>query len=428
MIRRLPLVLMLAALAAACIGLAPARAQTVVPLADRADLTAAVAAAAAGSTLRLAAGVYRGPVILDRPLILEGEPGAIVEGVGRGSVIVIRAPGAIVRGLIIRGSGTSLAGEDAGIFVEKTATEALVEDNIIENNLFGVFLKGSPEVVVRNNQIAGRRDLRMNERGNGVHLWNAPGAKVIANDIRWGRDGIFVTTSQRNEFAENRLADLRFAVHYMYTNHSVVRDNVSTGNHVGYALMFSKGIEAARNLSQGDRDHGFLFNYANDSQVVGNAVIDGGEKCVFIYNANKNVFRGNHFQGCGIGIHFTAGSERNAMSGNAFIGNRFQVKYVGTRDLVWTEGGVGNYWSDQPAFDLNGDGIADQPYRPNGLIDHILWRVPRAKLLLTSPALQVIKQAQAAFPAILPGGVVDTAPLMAPPPVAAVPLAARNPS
>jgi len=428
MIGRLSPVLMLAALWAASGSLAPAWAQKVVPLADGSDLAAAVAGAAPGSLLRLAPGIYRGPIVIDRPLTVEGEPGAIIEGAGQGSVILVRAPSTVIRGLTIRGSGTSLASEDAGIFVEGTAKEALLEDNIIENNLFGVFLKGSPQTVVRNNQIAGRRDLRMNERGNGVHLWNAPGSKVIANNIRWGRDGIFVTTSQRNEFAENHFADLRFAVHYMYTNHSVVRDNVSTGNHVGYALMFSKGIEASRNLSLGDRDHGFLFNYANDSQVVGNAVIDGGEKCVFIYNANKNVFRGNHFQGCGIGIHFTAGSERNAMSGNAFIGNRFQVKYVGTRDLVWTEGGVGNYWSDQPAFDLNGNGIADQPYRPNGLIDHILWRVPRAKLLLTSPALQVLKQAQAAFPAILPGGVVDTAPLMQPPTVAAARRAARNPS
>jgi nitrous oxidase accessory protein len=207
----------------------------------------------------------------------------------------------------------------------------------------------------------------------------------------------------------------------MYTNHAVVRDNVFRHNHAGYVLMFSKDIQVLRNLSEGDRDHGLLFNYANESRIVDNAVVDGGEKCVFIYNANRNVFRRNLFQGCGIGIHFTAGSERNAISDNAFVGNRFQVKYVGTRHLVWTENGVGNYWSDQAAFDINGDGIADQPYRPNGVVDHILWRVPQAKLLLTSPAMQLLKQAQAAFPAILPGGVIDTAPLMRPPHVAAQP-------
>ena len=83
------------------------------------------------------------------------------------------------------------------------------------------------------------------------------------------------------------------------------------------------------------------------------------EKCVFIYNANKNRFSGNWFEGCEIGIHFTAGSEGNEIAGNAFIGNRNQVKYVGTRYLDWSKDGRGNYWSDNPAFDLNGDGIAD---------------------------------------------------------------------
>lgn len=418
---RNPFVLMLAALAAASIGLSPVRASTVIPVAAGSGLAAAVAAAPPGATLRLEPGIHKGAVVIDKPLTLQGEAGAVVEGPGRGSVITLTVPDTVVRGLILRGSGISLATEDSGVYVEKTARGALIEDNTIDGNLFGIFLKGSPMAIVRHNHIVGRRDLRMSERGNGVHVWNAPGAKVIANDIRDGRDGIFATTSKDNEFAENRFIDLRFAVHYMYTNHSIVRDNVSIGNHVGYALMFSKDIQVLRNLSAGDRDHGLLFNYANDSQVVDNAVVDGGEKCVFIYNTNNNVFRRNLFQGCGIGIHFTAGSERNVVSDNAFIGNRFQVKYVGTRNLVWTENGVGNYWSDQPAFDLNGDGIADQPYRPNGLVDHILWRVPRAKMLLTSPAMQLLKQAQAAFPAILPGGVIDIAPLMRPPHVAAAP-------
>ncbi len=112
---------------------------------------------------------------------------------------------------------------------------------------------------------------------------------------------------------------------------------------------------------------------------MGEASRLGPEKCVFIYNANKNKFTENSFENCSIGIHFTAGSEGNAMSGNAFINNRNQVKYVGTRNLDWSVNGRGNYWSDNPAFDLNGDGIADSPYRPNDLIDKVLWTAPQAK-------------------------------------------------
>ncbi len=56
--------------------------------------------------------------------------------------------------------------------------------------------------------------------GNGIYVWNAPGTVVEGNDVRWGRDGIFVNTSKRNIFRGNWFRDLRFAVHYMYANES----------------------------------------------------------------------------------------------------------------------------------------------------------------------------------------------------------------
>ena len=88
------------------------------------------------------------------------------------------------------------------------------------------------------------------------------------------------------------------------------------------------------------------------------------------------------------------------------------MKYVGTRHIEWSRDGRGNYWSDNTAFDLDGDGIADQPYRPNDLVDQIVWRHPLAKLLLNAPALQVLRWSQSEFPALHPGGVTDSAPLM----------------
>jgi nitrous oxidase accessory protein len=157
-----------------------------------------------------------------------------------------------------------------------------------------------------------------------------------------------------------------------------------------------------------------MLNSTNRSQVVGNVVRGGREKCVFVYAANDNLLKDNWFEGCPIGIHFTAGSERNTITGNAFVGNRNQVKYVGTRYLDWVHEGRGNYWSDNPAFDLDGDGIADRPYRPNDVVDAILWTLPAAKVLVNSPAVQMVRWAQARFPALYPGGVVDSAPLMRP--------------
>jgi nitrous oxidase accessory protein len=399
-------------------------------------------------------GEHRGPIRVTRKVTLEGEPGAVVVGPGKGSVVTVSAPGAVVRNLTIRGSGTDLEKMDAGVFVEKTATGAVVESNRIEGNLYGIYLHGAENSIARGNTIVGIEEGRLNEAGNGISVWNATGAKVLDNDVRFGRDGIYVITSKRNVFSGNRFRDLRFAIHYMYTNDSEITDNVSVNNAVGFALMFSSRLKITGNVSDGDRDHGFLFNYANASQISGNMVLGrlqpaerwttagtrgkddkehglpspdaaemalgadarpGPTKCVFIYNANQNRFRNNWFEGCEIGIHFTAGSERNEMVGNAFIRNRNQVKYVSTRYLDWSKDGRGNYWSDNPAFDLNGDGLGDSAYRPNNLVDKVLWTAPQAKVLMNSPAVQVLRWAQAQFPALLPGGVVDSKPLMAPP-------------
>ena len=379
-----------------------------------------IAASAAGDVIRLAAGKHAGPLAIDRTLSLVGQPGAVLIGFGTGSVVTVTAPDVQIRGLQITGSGSDVAEMDSAIFVSQTAPRVDIRSNRLLNNLFGVYLHGANGSIVRDNVIRGRTDLRMSEAGNGVSIWNAPDAKVIGNTISHGRDGIFVKVSSRNSFENNTFSDLRFAIHYMYTNDSRIIGNRSRGNHVGWAIMFSDRLEIRDNVSDNDRDHGLMLNSTNNSQVTGNVVRRGGEKCVFIYNANGNRIAQNWFEGCPIGIHFTAGSEGNTMTANAFVANQMQVKYVGTRYLDWASEGRGNYWSDNPAYDLNGDGIADRPYRPNDVMDEILWTLPQAKALISSPAVQMIRWSQAHFPALYPGGVVDSAPLMRPPPISAL--------
>lgn len=402
-----------------------------------------------GDVITLAAGEHKGPLRIERRVTLQGEPGAILTGNGEGSVIGVYGPGAAIRGLTIKGSGRDLQTMDSGIYLEKTAERALVENNRIIGNLFGVYVHGATGTRVLNNVIEGLQNIRLAEAGNGVSVWNAPDVTIDGNTIRYGRDGIFTVSSRKDRFINNRFEKVRFAVHYMYTNDSEISGNVSIKNHVGYAIMYSNRLVIRDNVSYRDRDHGLLFNYANFARIEGNLVAGGPRddtsgtqevasdergmlpsassstqtgvrsgpgKCVFIYNANRNQFRNNWFERCEIGVHFTAGSEGNEITGNAFVGNRNQVKYVGTRDLDWSKDGRGNYWSDNPAFDLNGDGVADTAYRPNDLVDRVLWTAPSAKILINSPAVQVLRWAQAQFPALYPGGVVDTHPLIAPPP------------
>jgi nitrous oxidase accessory protein len=377
-------------------------------------LQRAIAGATPGDVLTLEKGLYSGAITIDRPLSLIGVEGSEINGEGNGTTVTIAAPDVTLRGVSVTGSGLSSQDLDAGIKILKGADRARVEDNRVIGNLHGIDIHGGKDAQVTGNTIEGTRNPKMNDRGNGIYVWNSPGAVVANNSVRWGRDGIFANASRDDIFRDNLFRDLRFAVHYMYTNDSEVTGNISIGNHLGFAIMFSNKIVVKDNLSLGDRSNGVMLNYANNADISGNLVRGGALKCLFIYNAHKNLIYRNRFEGCGIGIHFTAGSERNVLTENSFIGNREQVKYVGTRHVEWSFEGRGNYWSDHPAFDLNGDDIADGVFRPNDLMDHILWSQPAAALLTGAPAVQLVRWSQKNFPATLPGGVLDSFPLMSP--------------
>lgn len=378
------------------------------------SLAAAIAGAEPGDVLTLTDGAYRGPVTIDRPLTITGRRGAVVDGLKQGSVVTIAAPDVTLRGFTVTGSGRINQDLDAGVKIVQGADRARVEKLLVTDNMHGIDVHGGRDAIVSENEIVGTRSPRMNERGNGIYVWNSPGTLLQDNVIRYGRDGIFSNASADSIYRRNIMRDLRFAVHFMYTRNTEVSDNISIGNHLGFAIMFSNRARILNNLSLGDREHGLMLNYANNADVSGNLVRGGTKKCLFIYNAHKNLIWGNRFETCGIGIHFTAGSEKNVLTGNAFIANREQVKYVGTRNMEWSHEGRGNFWSDHPAFDLNGDGIADSFYRPNDLMDQILWSQPAASLLTGSPAVQIVRWSQRDFPATMPGGVRDSAPLMRP--------------
>jgi nitrous oxidase accessory protein len=374
-------------------------------------LQAAINKASAGDVLQLQAGKYNGSVIIDRAITLVGVADSVIDAGGDGRVITVAAPDVTIRGLAVRGSGDRLDIEDSGIFVTPEGDRVFIEGNRLEDNLIGVYLKGPEDAVVRNNVIVGSQNPHINERGNGLHLWNTPGSVIEGNKLQFGRDGIYVMTSKRNIFRNNHFSDMRFAIHYMYTHDSEVSDNVSVGNNSAFAVMYSERLKVSGNRSVGDRERGLFLNATNNSDFQDNIISGGPEKCVFIYNANMNAFTDNYFAGCEIGIHFT-GSADDTFSGNTFAGNRTQVKYVGTRHIELSVNGRGNYWSDNPGFDLNNDGIADSPYRPNDMVDQLLWKHPLSKLLINTPAMQLLRWSQAEFPALFPGGVVDSAPLM----------------
>ncbi len=367
-----------------------------------------------GDIIHLQDGNYNGNLIIEKSITLTGTHQAKIIGNRDDNTIKIMADNVTINNVSIYHSGLDLSVQNSGVFINKNTKNVVVKNNRIEDNLIGVYLWGSIDSLVEGNRIIGQKFHRINDRGNGVQVWNSPGSIVTHNHISYGRDGIFTTTSHNNEFTYNYFDNLRYSIHYMYTRNSTISHNYSVKNKIGYALMFSDGLTVENNTSVNDIERGIFSNFMNKSTLTNNIVLGPCKKGLMLYNSNYNTMKNNHFEQCDIGVHYTAGSQDNHFSGNSFIQNHTQVKYVGTKYLEWSTDKKGNYWSDHVAFDLNTDGIADAVYRPNAITDQILWRNSNTKVLLNSPAIQILKWSQSYFPALLPGGAQDSYPLLKP--------------
>ena len=158
-------------------GLFQTASAAVVSVPTGGNLAEAVAQAQAGDILKLASGVYKTKLYIDKPLTIEGpaDRSAKIQGDRSGRTIAVHAPNVVLRNLTVTQSGLSLPAMDAGVYLEETAANALVENNNILENSVGVYLHGPKNAMVRGNKIVGDTKLRVAERGNGVTVWNAPG-------------------------------------------------------------------------------------------------------------------------------------------------------------------------------------------------------------------------------------------------------------
>ncbi len=108
----------------------------------------------------------------------------------------------------------------------------------------------------------------------------------------------------------------------------------------------------------------------------------------------------------------------NTFEGNSFVGNLTPLSLSGRRTDTRFDG---NYWSDHGEPDLDGDGVADRPYRLSNVFDHVRGNLTAADLFSQGVAVSALGAAERAFPVLDPVPVVDARPLARPPVLAAVP-------
>lgn len=368
----------------------------------------AIKAARDGDTLEVRYGEYTEEIVINKTIHLKGINNPILR-LEKGNIITILKKGVIVEGFVLA-HGNGVAGtQSTGIYIAKGADDVVVRNNQLKDIMFGIWAVSNRGVRIEKNTVEGRRELDLNYRGNCIYLTDAQEAIVSGNRLDHCRDGMYVEVSHDGRITNNHITNSRYALHTMWVDRGEFNNNFAAENLVGLAIMYTKQSEINNNVSVGNKTHGLLLIQTVRGEIKGNTVI-GNTKGIFLYNSIFNNVTENLIINNNLGLHSWGGSEENTVTKNSFINNEVQVKFVASRDQQWDN----NYWSDYLGWDMTEDGVGDIPYESNTVVDHILWRYPLAKVLYSSPALQVLWLIEKQFPFIKVPKVVDRRPSMVP--------------
>ena len=352
-------------------------------------------------TLRFAPGVYPGPLVISRPTVVLGEPGAVIRGSGRGSVVVITAAGTTVRGLRIEHSGRDTDRDDAGVMIR--ADSVTLEDLEIRDVLFGVYLRKAGSVTIRRIDIEGPRGLPESQTGNGIHLHASRKVTIADSRITWMRDGIYFEYSDSARVSGNQVSQVRFGLHYMFSHGNQFERNVFHHSGAGAVIMNSNGLSIRDNVfawNAGSRSFGLVLQTATEPIVQGNLFVGNGVGA-FFDNVIRGKYIGNLVSENWLGLQLFSNSEQTEITANAIIGNTFDVS-GGAAPGAYTfcSGKRGNYWSRAMVggYDLDGDGVLDAPYAASSPLAELARSREGLRVFLGSPAAQTLDWAERSFP------------------------------
>lgn len=362
-------------------------------------------------SILLLAGVYKeGSIILTKSLTIIGQNNPVLDGENKYETLLISGKNITIKGITFRNAGYSAMNDFAAIKLVD-CTNVTLESNRILNSYFAIHISNTSYAIVRNNQISGTPASEQ-MTGNGIHLWKSNHATIENNHVQGHRDGIyfeFVSESLiRNNLSEN---NIRYGLHFMFSNDDSYQQNTFRNNGAGVAVMYSKKVTMRGNHFEqnwGPSAYGLLLKDISDSYIQQNTFLRNTVG-IHLEGTSRMKIERNSFKGNGWAIKVQASCEDNSFYYNNFTGNSFDV---GTNGSLSLNNFSNNYWDKYEGYDINKDGIGDIPYHPVSMYSMIIEQNPYALMLFRSFTVQLLDKAEKAIPSFTPENLTDAKPEM----------------
>lgn len=351
-------------------------------------------------------------IVIDKKIQFIGKDYPVIDGEQIDEVVSIKSGNVVMKGFKVINSGYAAMKDPCGIKVYNE-NNVIIEDNILDNNFFGIYIQNGKNCIVRNNKIRAYA-VKEQQIGNGIHAWKSENLEITGNEIIGHRDGIYFEFVYHSTITNNKAKNnLRYGLHFMFSHNDVYESNTFTDNGAGVAVMYSRNVTMLKNTfdeNWGEASYGLLLKELSDSQIEHNRFVRNTTG-IYLEGTTRVKIQKNHFQGNGWAMKMQASCMDNQINQNNFYGNTFDVATNGRLTLNKFES---NYWDKYEGYDLNKDGFGDVPYHPLSLFTVLVEKNPSAMLLFRSFMITLLDKSEKVLPSITPDNFKDEKPLMRP--------------
>lgn len=377
-------------------------------------INSALKDAAAGDTISVESGVYKeGNINITKPVVLLGKNHPVLDGQMKYEIVSFRANHIILKGFKIINSGEDEV-RNVGAVRLYDSQYSTIESNIFENNYFAIYIQRGYRCLIKNNKISTTRGKSQEGIGDGIHAWTSEELWIKNNTVTGHKDGIYLEKVKRTYvYGNHSRKNLRYGLHFMFSNDNVYVNNTFDNNNAGVAVMYSQNVGMVGNNfinNWGDAAYGLLLKDISFSKIKNN-FFDSNTTAVYLDGSTKIDFFRNQFSNNGWGVKINANCMENRLVANNFMGNTFDVSTNGS--LVMNEFRQ-NYWDRYEGYDLNRDKIGDVPYHPLSLYSVLADKNPSVMLLFRTFFVDLLDRTEKIIPSLTPDNFVDDKPVMKP--------------
>lgn len=375
------------------------------------SLKKAISIAKDGDTIFVHKGIYKeGNIIINKRLILIGKGYPVFDGEKKAEVFSIKHDSVIFKGFkVINGAYGTIT--DPAAIKTYTVNNVIIENNILDNNFFGIYIQNGDKCIVKNNRLKayGKEE---QQSGNGIHCWKSTNIQIINNKVSGHRDGIYFEFVSESVIWRNIVENnIRYGLHFMFSHNDSYITNVFRNNGAGVAVMYTKNVTMINNLfdeNWGQSAYALLLKEITDSHILNNYFVKN-TTAVYMEGSSRIKFKNNDFKDNGWAVKIQASCDDNSFHFNNFIGNTFDM---GTNGSLVLNNFDNNYWDKYEGYDLNRDNFGDVPFHPLSLFSVLTENTPSAMLLYRSFMITLLDKSEKVLPSITPDNFVDKSPLM----------------